>query len=291
MKYITPVLGLIALVALIAPAVNAIDADVETALMDGRWEQVYQLLSDEDLSDDPAGIVLKGLAAQATNRNREAFELFAEVATEEQQQVYAEWSVAMAKKHHGNPYALYVLSVSLHRSGLLKDAIKGFTAAIKADSNFSLAYNGRGLVELDMADTAEAQKDFMIATSRDSTLANPFYNLSHIFFNKEIGPPAIIALTYAINNDSGFSRSYRLRGMVHAQYSHYDRAIADFQRAIELNPNYPEDHYFLALAYLRMGKFDEAEHWFREFLELSPAGMADKVKRARDHLKFIAEQK
>lgn len=291
MKYITLALGFLAATLLLSPPAHAVDADVEAALIDGNWEQVYQLLGDDDLTDDPAAVVLKGLAAQATNRNREAFELFARVTSADDQQVYAEWSVAMAKKHHGNPYAMYVLSVSLHRSGLLQDALKGFTAAIKADSTFSLAFNGRGLVELDLADTAAAQKDFMIATNRDTTLANAFYNLSHIFFNREFGPPALNALNYAITNDSTFSRSYYLRGMLHAQYTRYPGAIADLRRAIELNPNFPEDHYFLALAYLRSDEFDEAEHWFRSFLEMSPAGMEEKVKRARDHLKFIAEQK
>jgi tetratricopeptide (TPR) repeat protein len=186
---------------------------------------------------------------------------------------------------------LYVFSVSLHRSGLLKDALRGFSAAIKADSSFSLAFNGRALVHLDLADTNEARKDLMIATNRDTTLANAYYNISHIFFNRELGPPTMIALNLAIQNDSTFSRSYYLRGMAHAQYSHYGAAIADFHRAIELNPDFPADRYFLALAYLRSADYNNAETWFREFLEMSPAGMEDKVKRARDHLRFIAEEK
>jgi tetratricopeptide (TPR) repeat protein len=48
----------------------------------------------------------------------------------------------------------------------------------------------------------------------------------------------------------------------------YDEAIAEYQRILRLNPNYPLAHYHLGLAYERKGQSNQARAEFRHFLEV-----------------------
>ena len=48
----------------------------------------------------------------------------------------------------------------------------------------------------------------------------------------------------------------------------YDDAIAEYQRILKLNPNYPLLHYNLALAYEREGRPDEARAEYERFLQM-----------------------
>lgn len=47
----------------------------------------------------------------------------------------------------------------------------------------------------------------------------------------------------------------------------FDEAIREYERIIRLNPNYPLAHYYLAEAYNRQGKRDQAQAEYRRFLE------------------------
>jgi tetratricopeptide (TPR) repeat protein len=52
------------------------------------------------------------------------------------------------------------------------------------------------------------------------------------------------------------------------QLGRYDEAIAEYQRILRLNPNYPLVHYRLGLAYERKGQSSQARAEFRHFLEV-----------------------
>jgi len=46
-----------------------------------------------------------------------------------------------------------------------------------------------------------------------------------------------------------------------------DEAIAEYQRVLKLNPNYPLVHYHLALAYERKDQRDQARSEYQQFLQ------------------------
>ena len=49
-----------------------------------------------------------------------------------------------------------------------------------------------------------------------------------------------------------------------------DEAIAQYQKALEINPNYAEAHNNLGIAFLQKGQVDEAIDQYQKALEINP---------------------
>jgi tetratricopeptide (TPR) repeat protein len=49
-----------------------------------------------------------------------------------------------------------------------------------------------------------------------------------------------------------------------------DDAVAQYQKALGINPNYAEAHYNLAVALIQNGQLDEAITQFQEVMHLKP---------------------
>jgi Tfp pilus assembly protein PilF len=59
------------------------------------------------------------------------------------------------------------------------------------------------------------------------------------------------------------------------ELGHLDEAIAEYERILKLNPNYPLVHYHLAQAYERKGSRDQARAEYQQFLEVWKEADAD----------------
>jgi tetratricopeptide (TPR) repeat protein len=59
-------------------------------------------------------------------------------------------------------------------------------------------------------------------------------------------------------------------GVALAGAGRFDEAVARYQKALEINPNYPEAHNNLGLALARDGRIDEAIAHYRKALEVDP---------------------
>jgi Tfp pilus assembly protein PilF len=60
-------------------------------------------------------------------------------------------------------------------------------------------------------------------------------------------------------------------GMDHLLREHWEKAAADFQRAMEADPDLAAAHFNLALALDQEGKHQEAAEHFKKALQLAPA--------------------
>ncbi|RMG44569.1 MAG: TonB family protein [Acidobacteria bacterium] len=63
------------------------------------------------------------------------------------------------------------------------------------------------------------------------------------------------------------------RGRIYLARRNIDAAIEAFKKAIELQADYPEAHYYLGLAYTRKGLWAEALPLFRQAIELREGGI------------------
>src|ERR1700742_5183421 len=103
-------------------------------------------------------------------------------------------------------------------------AIADYSLALQKRPNFAIAYNNRGLVYLRRGALQSALDDFNAALR--------------------------------IKNDMFFAHNNR--GRVLAMNKDFDGAFADFAAAEQLNPTPPQPNVFRCVAYIDMGKLDDA---------------------------------
>jgi len=79
---------------------------------------------------------------------------------------------------------------------------------------------------------------------------------------------AAAALERAIQANSRFAPSYFQRGKMRMEQNDTAGALADFERAAELDPKYPLPYFKLTQIYARQGRLREAEAARRKFSAL-----------------------
>jgi serine/threonine protein kinase/tetratricopeptide (TPR) repeat protein len=132
----------------------------------------------------------------------------------------------------------------------LKKAVESFTAAIKLDPEYALAYTG-------LADTYLIQTRYGVGPPR------------------ELLPRAKEAAERAITLDEELAEAHTSLASIKAEYD-WDWPVIEreHRRAIELNPNYPTAHNFFAWYLMAMGRFDEAKAEMKLALESDPGSLS-----------------
>ena len=128
----------------------------------------------------------------------------------------------------------------------LKKSIDLFQQAIAADPNYALAYAG-------LADTYNIAPSYIPISSKQGVLL------------------ADEAARKALELDDSLPEAHAARALALATAWKWSEAEPEFQRAIELNPNNANAHYFYALAYLGPeNRLDDAQAQYRTALSLDP---------------------
>src|SRR3989454_3388470 len=134
----------------------------------------------------------------------------------------------------------------------LKRAIDYFNQAIAKDPNYALAYAG-------LADSYTLLSVFSAASPQDSI------------------PQARVAAKKALELDNTLAEAHASSGRILSGYDYYfERAIAEFERAIQLNPNYATSYHWISNGPLTArGEFDRAITEGNRAVELDPLSMID----------------
>jgi tetratricopeptide (TPR) repeat protein len=82
-----------------------------------------------------------------------------------------------------------------------------------------------------------------------------------------------------ISKQSRRLEEYLEAGNRHAKQEEYEEAIEQYQRALDLLPNFPQARYNIATVYHKAGNLAQAAAEYRKFLEVDPFNtMAEKVR-------------
>jgi serine/threonine protein kinase/TolB-like protein/Tfp pilus assembly protein PilF len=134
----------------------------------------------------------------------------------------------------------------------MRKSLEYYQQSIERDPNFALAYSG-------LADAYD------LLGAPDATGAMP---------PDEAMPKAKAAALKALKIDDTLAEPHV--SLAHVKY-YYDRdwatAEREYQRAIELNPNYPTAHQWYAVYLMSAGRFDEAVAKNRRAQELDPLSL------------------
>ena len=160
-------------------------------------------------------------------------------------------SIAKAPTANSEAYELYLKGRFFwnKRSGVdLRKAIDYFNQAIAKDPNYALAYTG-------VADS------YMLLPNYGGTSTQEAVAAAH---------PAV---TKALELDDSLAEAHASFGLFHTVELDLERAGGDFQRAIELKPNYATAHHWLMLGQLSLGRFDQAIEEGKRAVELDPLSL------------------
>jgi tetratricopeptide (TPR) repeat protein len=81
-------------------------------------------------------------------------------------------------------------------------------------------------------------------------------------------------------NEPGNAQFYFDRGSAYGQKGQYDRAISDFNKALEINPGYAEAYNNRGVAYGFKGQHDKAISDYSKAIEIDPEGVKAYHNRA-----------
>jgi len=102
-------------------------------------------------------------------------------------------------------------------------------------------------------------------------------NLSKMYFNRGIAwenkgdlNKAIADYTKAIEINPNYAKAYNNRGLAWHNKDDYDKAIADFTRAIEIEPKYAKAYHSRGLAWDKKGYTDKAKADYERAKKLDP---------------------
>jgi tetratricopeptide (TPR) repeat protein len=132
-------------------------------------------------------------------------------------------------------------SVFFIMTGEVSKAIMDFSQAIRCDATQVEFYRARAEACIHAGEYDQAITDYseVIRLAADAAAFSD-RSLAHIA--KREFEKAIADATEAIRRDAGFAKAYFNRGSALGEEGRYDLAIADFQKAIELDPNDPHSH-------------------------------------------------
>lgn len=97
-----------------------------------------------------------------------------------------------------------------------------------------------------------------------------YFNRGNDYMKKEHDELALADYTKAIQLNPKFSQAYNNRGRIYARQQKYDLAIADFTKAIELNPQLWEAHKNRGFVYMAQEHYNLAIGDFTKTIELNP---------------------
>jgi len=101
-------------------------------------------------------------------------------------------------------------------------------------------------------------------------LSLAYYNRGIAYFKKSQYDRAIADFDQAIQLDPNSTFALNNRGTAYARKGRFDRAIADFDQAIRLNTNYAITYINRGSAFARKGQYDRAIEDFDQALRLDP---------------------
>jgi DNA-binding winged helix-turn-helix (wHTH) protein/TolB-like protein/Tfp pilus assembly protein PilF len=162
-----------------------------------------------------------------------------------------QWRLTKHYTENAEAYQLYLSGRYYWESRTeesLKKAIASFQQALAQDPNYALAYAG---------------------------LADSYALLGVLHWPpKEAFPQSKAAALNALRIDERLAEAHAALGHIKVQYEYdWTGAEQEYQRAIELNPNYANAHHFYALYLTVRGRFDEGLAEIKRAQELEPSSL------------------
>lgn len=146
-----------------------------------------------------------------------------------------------------------------------QEALNQFRKVVEMEPNYAEGYNNMGICFLEQKRFAEAKIYFFKARKMEANLEKSNANLQ----DKLRGDPKVFQSEKNIDEDS--ANVYNSRGISFAKERKFPEAIYNFQKAIEINPQFVKAHNNLGAALVQQGKLEEAVNQYKKVIALDPS--------------------
>ncbi|HEX7316276.1 MAG TPA: tetratricopeptide repeat protein [Pyrinomonadaceae bacterium] len=152
------------------------------------------------------------------------------------------------------------------------EAFRLANQALSLDDSSALAYAVRGLLSVSRGTIATGLADLKRANQLDErsgvlrSMLSVGYAVADMTELSKTAAEEALRLLPSPKDDTEFTA----RGIAHAFVRNYESAIADFDKAVGLNPRYFKAFYNRALSHERKGDYDRAIADYSKVIELSP---------------------
>ena len=142
--------------------------------------------------------------------------------------------------------------------------------SLKDPENGEAVFN-LGLVHIEKGDFEEALRDYNIFLEKiDPGYAVAYNNRGIAYFRLKKYDRAMENYNKAIELDPDSGLTYSNRGVVYSDMKQYERAIEDYNKAIELNPEHANAYTNRGTAYRDKGALERALEDYNKATELTP---------------------
>lgn len=144
-------------------------------------------------------------------------------------------------------------------------------------------YMGEGAAFFATSQLSRATDSFScIIQQLDSSYIPAYLSRAIVYTQRRDYDRAITDYNAAINRDSNLVSAYNNRGIVYAALQDYDRALADFNQTLSLNSNYAVGYTNRGVIRALRGEYDDAIADLERALELSNIGQVVNTLRDPD---------
>ena len=137
----------------------------------------------------------------------------------------------------------FLQGVAKYERGDFSGAITSYTEALKINTKYADAYNGRGMAHANLEQLSRAIADYNQAIRLNPRLALPYNNRGNA--QAELGKwsEAIADYSKTIELNPQIAQAYNNRGNALSEIGKYRQALTDYNQGIKLNPNIPDTYY------------------------------------------------
>lgn len=170
---------------------------------------------------------------------------------------------------------------SRDRQTSLNNALQSANDALSRDVSLPVAYFVSGLVYRELGEFSRAKIEAKKALSYDSNYANAYVLLATLLYYT--GEPEAglekIKLAMRLNPHHPYNYPFHM-GQAYFILKRYDEAIAAFEQGLESNPSSERMRVWLAAAYAKSNRLDDARWESEQVLALNPDFDLEKIKQA-----------
>ena len=164
-----------------------------------------------------------------------------------------------------------------------------YSQALKKDPEFALAHMYRAWVATSAKDRQDHIKRAMALAPKASEGERLMIEANHAIWSENNPPKALELRKQLVQKYPSDKRAHWVLGFSYGARDQFDKAIAEYEKAIDIDQDYAPAYNSLGYAYILKGEYDRAEEAFQDYIRLIPEeanpydSMADLYTRMGRH--------